>query len=119
MQEGITKDKPDIKLVRALQDDFKTLYVKEFTTGWRASRFIRNIELGLMQLKNTKRYIFKLEQEAYERGVQDGMKEKVYDKKGKSSCCGADVYVGGKGPTLWYVCDKCGNPCDWVLKAKK
>lgn len=52
--------KPDIKLVRALQADFKALYVKEFTTNWRAERLIRNLELGVMQLKNTEKYIAKL-----------------------------------------------------------
>lgn len=51
---------PNIKLVRALQKDFKELYVKEYTTGWKEERFIRNIELGVMQLKNTEKYIEEL-----------------------------------------------------------
>lgn len=49
--------KPDIKLVRALQKDFEELYVKEFTTAWKENRLIRNIELGIMRLDNTEKYI--------------------------------------------------------------
>jgi hypothetical protein len=56
--------KPDIKLVRALQADFKALYCKEFTINWRAERFIRNLELGVMQLENTEKYIAKLVKKA-------------------------------------------------------
>lgn len=52
--------KPDIELVRALQKDFNALYVKEFTMGWKEYRFVRNIELGVMSLKNTEKYIQKL-----------------------------------------------------------
>lgn len=52
-----TLSKPDIKLVRALQKDFETLYVKEFTTAWKENRLIRNIELGIMRLENTEKYI--------------------------------------------------------------
>ena len=52
-----TLSKPDIKLVRALQADFKELYQKEFTTDYKAKRLIRNIELGIMRLENTEKYI--------------------------------------------------------------
>ena len=49
--------KPDIKLVRALQADFKKLYVKEFTINYKAQRLIRNMEIGIMQLPNLEKYI--------------------------------------------------------------
>lgn len=52
-------DKPDLKLVRALQKDFEKLYVKEFTTAWKENRFIRNIELGVMRLENLQALIDK------------------------------------------------------------
>lgn len=29
-----------------------------------------------------------------------------------SNCCRAFVAVGGKGVTHYYICSKCGNPCD-------
>jgi hypothetical protein len=51
-------EKGETKLVKALKEDYKQLYVKEYTTGWREQRFIRNIELGVMSLKNTEEYIF-------------------------------------------------------------
>lgn len=50
----------DLGLVRALQKDFHALYVKEFTMGWKEYRFIRDIELGVMSLENTEKYINKL-----------------------------------------------------------
>lgn len=47
-------------LQRALQKDFEELYVKEFTTAWKENRLIRNIELGIMRLDNTEKYIARL-----------------------------------------------------------
>ena len=29
-----------------------------------------------------------------------------------SSCCNAEVRVGGSGSTHWYICDKCGQGCN-------
>ena len=52
--------KPDIKLVRALQEDFKKLYVKEYTTDWKEQRYIRNIELGIMRFDNLEKFISQL-----------------------------------------------------------
>ena len=47
------------KLVEALRKDYKQLYVKEYTTGWREQRLMRNTELEIMSLKNTEEYIEK------------------------------------------------------------
>lgn len=58
--------KPDIKLVRALQADFKRLYVKEFTSDWQAQRLVRNLELGVMELPNTETLIRKAKIEELE-----------------------------------------------------
>lgn len=63
--------KPDIKLVRALQADFKELYQKEFTTSYKEQRLIRNIELGIMRLKNTEKLIAQQAKEAYKKGYID------------------------------------------------
>lgn len=30
----------------------------------------------------------------------------------KSTCCFATVHVGGEGTIHFYVCDKCGKPCN-------
>lgn len=53
----IEDNKPDIKLVRALQKDFNALYVSQFTTAWKENRLIRNMELGIMSLDNLEAYI--------------------------------------------------------------
>lgn len=29
-----------------------------------------------------------------------------------SDCCKAPVVVGGERTTHYYICTKCGNPCD-------
>lgn len=52
-------DKPDIKLVRALQKDFKELYHPKYTASHKEKQMLINIELGIMQLKNLERYILK------------------------------------------------------------
>jgi len=36
----------------ALKDDFKALYVAEFTTSWEIERIKREIELDIMSLRN-------------------------------------------------------------------
>lgn len=40
----IEDNKPDIKLVRALQKDFNALYVSQFTTAWKENRLIRTMK---------------------------------------------------------------------------
>lgn len=47
----------DKKLREALKADFDNLYVKEFTTDWKNQRLFRNIEIGIMDLKNTLKLI--------------------------------------------------------------
>ena len=64
-------EKKETELVKALRKDFKELYVKEYTTGWREQRFIRNIELGIMSLKNTEKYISQELDKAREEGKKD------------------------------------------------
>ena len=54
----------NIKLVRALQKDFTSLYTKGFTTSWKTQRWIRNIELGIMRLENTEKLLEKAKTEA-------------------------------------------------------
>ncbi|HQJ73774.1 MAG TPA: hypothetical protein PLW74_02710 [Candidatus Dojkabacteria bacterium] len=51
------KEELNLKLREALKKDFKELYVKEYTTGWKEQRFLRNTELNIMSLENTKKYI--------------------------------------------------------------
>ena len=53
-------DKPDIKLVRALQADFKELYQPGSTVYWQAQRLVRNMELGIMRLENLEKHIQRL-----------------------------------------------------------
>tara|TARA_R110000868_G_scaffold15413_1_gene70306 strand:+ start:168 stop:422 length:255 start_codon:yes stop_codon:yes gene_type:complete len=69
---SVNMSKPDIKLVKALQKDFEELYVKEFTTAWKENRLIRNIELGIMRLDNTEKYIARL--------AKSNIKEKLNGK---------------------------------------
>jgi len=47
------------KLRKALREDFRKLYVKEFTTDWQTQRIIRNMEIGVMSLENTLRLLKK------------------------------------------------------------
>lgn len=42
---------------------------------------------------------------------------KKKNNKYLSACCRASVKVGGKGMTHYYVCIKCGEPCD-ILQTK-
>ena len=30
----------------------------------------------------------------------------------RSTCCNADIYAEGLSTTMYWVCMKCGNPCD-------
>jgi len=82
-------EKKETKLVKALRKDFKELYVKEYTTGWREQRFIRNIELGIMSLKNTEKYISEELDKARREYFSMGMEyfsliedSNIYQKKG-------------------------------------
>lgn len=61
-------EKKETKLVEALRKDYKELYVKEYTTGWREQRLLRNIELGIMSLRNTEKYISQELSKAREEG---------------------------------------------------
>ena len=49
---------------KALRDDFKHLYVKEYTAGWKENRMIRNIEIGVHNWSNLESYIKEREREA-------------------------------------------------------
>jgi hypothetical protein len=49
--------KPDIKLVRALQADFKALYQPQYTANHKTKQMIINMEIGIMQLTNLEKYI--------------------------------------------------------------
>jgi len=51
------ENKPDIKLVRALQADFKALYGPKYTASHKAKQMLINIEISIMQLKNLEKYI--------------------------------------------------------------
>lgn len=62
-----------VELVKALQKDFNTLYVKEFTTAYKANRLVRNIEISIMRLDNVEKLIT----EAYKQGHIDGAIEVV------------------------------------------
>jgi hypothetical protein len=59
----------------ALRKDFKKLYVKEYTTGWKDQRFIRNIELSIMGFDNLVDFISQLLSERYEQGRASLFKE--------------------------------------------
>lgn len=71
------EEKKETKLVKALRKDYKELYVKEYTTGWREQRLIRNIELGIMSLKNTEEYI----SQELDRAREEGRREVLEDMK--------------------------------------
>lgn len=45
-------DKRLEELRNALKRDWRTLYVKEFTTNWREQRLIRETEIDVMSLEN-------------------------------------------------------------------
>lgn len=70
---GTTTDmeEEETKLIKALRKDYKELYVKEYTTGWRDQRLMRNIELGIMSLKNTEEYI----EEELDKAREEGRRE--------------------------------------------
>jgi hypothetical protein len=36
-----------------------------------------------------------------------------------SSCCHADYQVGGDEGTYYYICGKCGRPCDAIPTSEK
>ena len=36
------------QIKEAVRKDFHKLYVKQFTTGWKEQRFLRDIEIGVM-----------------------------------------------------------------------
>lgn len=38
-------------------------------------------------------------------------------RKPVSNCCGASMRIEGR-TTMWYVCEKCGNPCDATKEQK-
>jgi len=40
------------KIKEAMRKDFKNLYVKEFTSAWKEHRFIRALEIGVMDIPN-------------------------------------------------------------------
>lgn len=50
------------KLRQAILKDFKELLVSEFTTNWKAERFLIEMYLSVMRLDNTMNLIKKLEQ---------------------------------------------------------
>lgn len=57
MSDRLEETKPDIKLIRALQADFKALYQPKYTANHKTKQMLINIELGIMQLKNLQSYI--------------------------------------------------------------
>lgn len=75
-REDKTKE-ADIKLVRALQADFKELYQPQYTTNYKANRMIINMELAIMRLENTEKYISKALKAQREELIKEveGMKE--------------------------------------------
>ena len=65
------QEKLDLKLREALRKDFKKLYVKEYTMGWRDQRLIRDIEIGVMKLDNLENLISQLIAEEMEELCKD------------------------------------------------
>jgi len=55
----------------ALEKDFEKLYVKEYTTGWKEQRYLRNIEIGIMGFDNLERFISQLLEERTEEAKQE------------------------------------------------
>lgn len=53
----------DTKLRQALIKDFKELLVEEFTTDWKAQRFLIEMYLSVMNLDNTMKLFNKLNEE--------------------------------------------------------
>ena len=53
----------DTKLRQALIKDFKELLVEEFTTDWKAQRFLIEMYLSVMSLDNTMKLFNKLNEE--------------------------------------------------------
>lgn len=49
------------KLRQAILKDFKELLVDEFTTNWKAERFLIGMYLSVMSLDNTMKFIKELE----------------------------------------------------------
>lgn len=64
----------------ALEKDFEKLYVKEYTTGWKEQRYLRNIEIGIMGFDNLERFISQLLSESKEKAKIEVL-EKVLEKK--------------------------------------
>ncbi|HNR53510.1 MAG TPA: hypothetical protein PKI16_03490 [Candidatus Dojkabacteria bacterium] len=59
----------------ALEKDFEKLYVKEYTTGWKEQRYLRNIEIGIMGFDNLERFISQLLSERTREVLEDLQKE--------------------------------------------
>ena len=53
----------DTKLRQAILKDFKELLVEEFTTDWKAQRFLIEMYLSVMSLDNTMKLFSKLNEE--------------------------------------------------------
>ena len=62
----------DTELKLALKKDFNRLLVKEFTTDWRAQRFVMGLQIDVMSLDSLKDYITLHTQKAYKNGYIDG-----------------------------------------------
>jgi len=71
-------EKKESELIRALREDYEKLYIKEYTTGWREQRLIRNIELGIMSLENTERYISRELDKAREEGMREVLENELF-----------------------------------------
>lgn len=60
------EEKPDLKLVRALQKDFKALYNPQYTANHKVKQMLINLEISIMRLDNIESLINKQRQEAVE-----------------------------------------------------
>lgn len=49
---------------KAINKDFKELYVKEFTTDWKAQRLVRSLEVGVHTFSNIEKLIQAREKQA-------------------------------------------------------
>jgi len=76
----------------ALEKDFEKLYVKEYTTGWKEQRYLRNIEIGIMGFDNLERFISQLLDERKREVLEEA--KKIIDEE--------SIYSGGE----------CGTPLE-------
>jgi len=61
----------DTKLKLALKKDFNQLLVKEFTTDWKAQRFVMGLQIDVMSLDNLNNLITLHTQKEYQHGYDD------------------------------------------------